>query len=107
MPSQSVKERDAAATAEYAAYLLKNECGLPRDGKLEGAAERLRSAVEALVIAEELSPQELGFLVNSAIDIMPAPDIAQAAGDAGFDQEAVARIVAAQDKLVKAMREGG
>lgn len=105
MPSRSMKESDAAATAEYAAYLLKNECGLPRSEKLDGAAERLRTAVEALVVAEELSPQELGFLINSAIDIMPAHDIAHAATDAGFAQEAVARIVAAQDKLVKAMRE--
>lgn len=98
------KAQAAQAIGDHAAYLLANECGLPRDAKLDKAVEGLRKEVQALVEGEILAVEELRFLIAQAIDIVPVSDLGAAATQAGFDVAASARIKEAGARLVKAMQ---
>jgi hypothetical protein len=105
MADISTRQDAARAIGDYAAYLLTNECGLPRDTRLNAAAERLAGEVRSLVEEGELSVQELRFLISSSIDIVPVPDLGAAARDAGFEAASCERMQTAHGRLMKAMRE--
>lgn len=96
----------AESIADYAAYLLENECGLPKGESLRASAAALRENINALLTRGEVNEQEMQFLVAQAIDIMPNPEFGAAARAQGFSEQSVSRIEHAYRSVIEAMRVG-
>ena len=103
--TNSIRDKQSPlALANRGAYLLENECGLPKDSKLTAAVSALRTTIADWVERGKIEASEMDFLINVSIDIMPESDPKAAALKAGFDSEASERIESCYREMVANMR---
>ena len=104
MSNQTGKEQPAQPLAEYAGYLLENECGLPKNESLRASAAALRESITGLLQRGEIDDGEMQFMIAQAIDILPEQDLPAAAKAHGFPADSIERISRAHASVLAAMR---
>lgn len=102
--SEANQDGNITALADYAGYLLENECGLPKDAALGVSVEALRGKIAELLRSGEIAKDEMRFLVTRAIDIMPVAELRAEALGESFSEEAAERIERAHQKIITTMR---